>query len=163
MKVIHIIGRKKNGKTSLVVELLEGFRRRGHVVGSIKHCGHNHELDTPDTDSYKHRQAGAATVAAITPTLTALFMTGDAKPNGYDALRSTFRHCELVIIEGDVEGPGPKLEVWRVGAKTTLVAEERDDILGIITDDPVQTDKPVWPRNDLPRLADLVMEMARNI
>ena len=45
MKRLHIIGGKNHGKTTLVVELVEEFTRRGMTVGTIKHTHHQHELD----------------------------------------------------------------------------------------------------------------------
>ncbi len=70
---LHIIGRKNAGKTTLVVELIERLTGRGLVVGSIKHTHHRHELDVPGKDSYRHREAGAAPVAIVSPGMTAVF------------------------------------------------------------------------------------------
>jgi len=63
---IHIVGRKNHGKTTLMVDLIEEFTRRGLRVGSMKHSIHVHELDQPGKDSYRHRHAGADPSAVVT-------------------------------------------------------------------------------------------------
>ena len=63
MKVLHIVGRKKHGKTTLLEELIRELTARGLRVGTLKHCGHEHELDTPGTDSFRHGKSGAASVS----------------------------------------------------------------------------------------------------
>ena len=57
MNRIHIVGRKNHGKTTLIVEVLAEFHRRGIRVGAIKHSAHRRELDPPGKDSYRHREA----------------------------------------------------------------------------------------------------------
>ncbi len=163
MKVIHIVGWKNHGKTTLMVELIREITGRGISVGVIKHCGHPHELDRPGTDSFLHRHAGAGVVAAITPGISAVFTTEDMAVDAYAALRPAFAQYDLVLIEGDKDGPGPKVEVWRAAMGSPPAANERDDILGIITDDPLDTSLPVWPRADIAALTDMVLEKAGEI
>ena len=59
---LHIVGRRNAGKTTLVCELIAAIQDRGFRVATVKHTHHNHELDTPGKDSFRHRQAGAAAV-----------------------------------------------------------------------------------------------------
>jgi molybdopterin-guanine dinucleotide biosynthesis adapter protein len=157
MKVLHIVGRKNHGKTKLIVELVEELTKRGHSVGTIKHCAHQHDIDTPGKDSYVHREAGATPVAVVTPDLVAVYAQRQDGEEAYGQFRGAFDHCDLVLIEGDASGPGPKFEVWRAGNETAPIASEREGISGIVTDDAVDLGLPVWPRNDVSGLADQVM------
>ncbi len=163
MNVLHIVGRKGHGKTTLVVDLVRELTGRGVRVGTIKHCGHNHELDTPRKDSFQHREAGAATVAAVTPGLTAVFMRCDGKHDAYAPIRTSFRECDLVLIEGDRSGPGPKVEVWRETIGSPLLAPELEGVIAIVTDDPVESALPHWPRGNVRALADQVLQQAQEI
>ena len=63
--VIGIAGWKKSGKTTLVVRLIEEFTRRGLKVATVKHAHHNFQIDDDETDSARHRRAGAAQVAIV--------------------------------------------------------------------------------------------------
>ena len=57
--VIGIAGWKKSGKTTLVVRLIEEFTRRGLKVATVKHAHHDFQIDDAETDSARHRRAGA--------------------------------------------------------------------------------------------------------
>ena len=163
MKVLHIVGRKKSGKSALIGDLVREFATRGVRVGVIKHCGHEHELDTPGKDSFLHRQAGATPVAVVTPGLLAVYQTRRADTDMLEPLRTAFAGCDLVLIEGYADGPGPKVEVWRAGLHTPPLSSERDDIVCLVSDDPVDTHLPVYARRDIAALADHALKLAREI
>jgi molybdopterin-guanine dinucleotide biosynthesis protein len=60
--------------------------------------------------------------------------------------------CDLILVEGHLDGPGPKVEVWRAAGGTAPLCRERDDIHAVISDDDPDVPVPVWPRGDLPAL-----------
>lgn len=158
--VVHIVGRKNNGKTTLIVQLLRELTRRGVRVGTVKHTSHHHELDTPGKDSHDHRLAGAAPVAVITPELAAAYIPRRAQVDPYQQLEPMFSDCQLVLVEGDHDRAGLKVEVWRQSMGTQPLCLERDDVAAVITDDPLDAPAEIWPRSDmaeiLARLACLV-------
>lgn len=70
MKVVCLAGPSDAGKTTLVEALLTEFVDAGDRVATVKSIHHDVEIDTPGTDTYRHRMAGAETVVGITPELT---------------------------------------------------------------------------------------------
>ena len=70
--LIGIVGWKKSGKTTLCVRLIEEFTRRGFRVASVKHAHHAFQIDDGETDSARHRRAGAYQVAIVSPVRWAL-------------------------------------------------------------------------------------------
>lgn len=163
---IHIVGRKNSGKTTLIVELVSQLTQLGHRVGTIKHTHHHHELDVPGKDSFRHRQAGAAAVGVLAPTMNAVFWpvgaveheeTGDR----YAAMMRVFHECDIVLVEGDSRTAAPKIEVWRAATQTEPLAGNDKAILALVTDDPVQTDVPVRGRSDVADLASWILALAR--
>ncbi len=159
MHLLHIVGRKNHGKTTLVVDLVAEFCRRGLRVGTIKHSSHPHDLDTPGTDSYRHRQAGALASAIVTPQLLGVFVRR-CERDFYPRIAPLYDRCDLVLVEGDMEHAAPKIEVWRAGLGTTPLAAERSDILALVTDDPVEVRIPIWARSDVAGLADRILHAA---
>jgi molybdopterin-guanine dinucleotide biosynthesis protein B len=138
MKRLHVIGRKNHGKTTLVSELTRVFTERGHRIGTIKHTHHQHELDTPGKDSHQHRVNGAHCVGILSPQLNACFWS---EPDGvaddrYAAFDPIFDRCDLVIVEGDTQTAGDKIEVWRACHETAPLVADDADILALVTDDP---------------------------
>ena len=153
MNRIHIVGRKNHGKTTLVVALVQEFCRRDIRVGTIKHSKHVHELDTPGKDSYCHRAAGSQPAAIITHDSVGVFFSR-TWCTGYERLAPLFSDCQIVLVEGDIDAQGPKIEVWRAAIGTPCLAAERSDIAAVVSDDEPGVAVPVWPRSNVARLAD---------
>ncbi|MDY6906183.1 MAG: molybdopterin-guanine dinucleotide biosynthesis protein B [Thermodesulfobacteriota bacterium] len=159
MKIVHIVGRSGNGKTTLIIELIEALTKRGLRVGTLKHSSHVHELDKSGKDSYRHRVAGGNPAAIATTDQIAVFLPRAPGENPFDRLSSLFGPCDVILVEGYIEGPGTKIEVWRAATEKTPIAAEQDHILAIVTDDPVETRLPVWPRKDVAALADKIQNL----
>ena len=63
------------------------------------------------------------------------------------------------LVEGNHTAEGAeKIEVWRAATGTAPIASERGDIRAVITDDPLETGAPIWPRADVPAIADRILE-----
>jgi len=160
MKLIHVAGRQNSGKTTLIVDVIEELTSRGFRVGTLKHSPHEHELDKPGKDSFRHRAAGADPAACVTENLMAVFMPKKKDEDPFDRISAFFRDTDLVIVEGYIDRPGRKIEVWRKETGTAPVFTEREaGICAVVTDDPVETDLPVWPRNNISGLADNILCM----
>ena len=151
---LHVVGRKNQGKTTLVVALIEALRERGLRVGTLKHTSHAHELDRPGKDSHRHRLAGASPAAVVSADVTAVFLPGLDPQRPYDHTASLFGGCDVVLVEGHAAGPGPHVEVWRADVGSTPLAAERADIIALISDDPSGLDLPHWPRSDVGAVVD---------
>ena len=162
MKPVHIVGRKNHGKTTLIVDLLREFARRGLRVGTIKHSSHVHELDTPGKDSFRQRQAGAQPAAIVTDGLIGLYMSRNGKTDCYDQLAAMFSGCDLVLVEGHLDCAGNKIEVWRQAAGGECLALQRHDIAAVVSDDRLEPGVPLWPRRDITQLAERILALAES-
>lgn len=159
MKIIHVVGRSKNGKTTLILELIAELKKRGLVVGTLKHSGHAHELETPGKDSWRHREAGAVPSAVVTTDQMAVYLPRKPGEDPFDRLGCLFAGCDIVLVEGYADGPGKNIEVWRAANGKDPLFPEREDILAVVTDDPVETGLPVWPRSNMAAIADALMDL----
>jgi len=160
---IHIIGRRNSGKTTLVCELVRELTERGIRVATIKHTHHNHELDTPGKDSWKHRESGAVGVGILSPHMTAVFIPSERMDNtqrDYEWLSGMFKDVDLGIVEGDLNAEGLKLEVWRHEVSEPPYAAENESIHAVVSDDSVDAGLSVWPRFDVPSIATRIVELA---
>ena len=166
MQRIHIIGGKNSGKTTLIVELVRHFTEQGIRVGTIKHTHHHHELDTPGKDSHRHRQAGAAVVGILSPAMNAVFWpqenaakTSTAPVDRYATFDGLMDDCRIVLVEGDQSTSAPKLEVFRQEVREQPLAQSDPTIRAIISDDPVTVDMERLPRNNLPAIAEFLLDI----
>lgn len=160
MRRVHLIGHSGHGKTTLAVALIAHWTAAGLHVGSIKHTGHIHELDTPGKDSWRQRQAGAHPAAIIAGDRLALHLPLAPTDDPYAALAPHYAQCALVLVEGDADTAAPKVEVWRAGLGVPPLAAERNDVRAIITDDQPGIAIACWPRKDLAVIAARMLSLA---
>jgi molybdopterin-guanine dinucleotide biosynthesis adapter protein len=169
MKRIHILGRKNNGKTTLMVELVAHLTACGLRVGTIKHTHHAHELDTPGKDSHRHREAGANVSAILSRSMNAVFWPpqlpreealADGNYDRYAEFAPHFADCDLVLVEGDTTCAGTKIEVWRAVVGSEPMAPHDPQIKAIVTDDAIDLPIPRVPRSDIAAIAAKVLELA---
>ncbi len=163
VKRIHIVGRRNSGKTTLITELVTYLTNLGYRVGTIKHTHHQHELDTPGKDSHRHREAGAAVVGILSPTMSAVFRPvkhNDRSTDRYGKILPMFTECDLVLVEGDLGADAPKIEVWRAATNADLLAANDQTSTAVVSDDLVELAVPLLSRSDVPGLADYLLRLA---
>lgn len=160
MRRVHLVGYSGHGKTTLAVALIAHWTAAGLHVGSIKHTGHVHELDTPGKDSWRQRQAGAHPAAIIAGDRLALHLPLQPTDDPYATLAPHYADCALVLVEGDVDAIAPKVEIWRAGLGVPPMACTCPDISAIITDDQPDTAVQRLSRQDLPAIAKQLLRLA---
>ena len=133
--ILSIVGRSNSGKTTLLEKLIRELTRRGRQVGTIKHHFHGPvEVDVPGKDSWRHKHAGARTVALSSP--DTLFMIGDVAE---EWTLETIAHqalfaVDLILTEGFKSGPMPKVEVNRAAQGMSLLCGSADHLVAVVTD-----------------------------
>lgn len=115
MKVFNVMGYTKTGKTTTIEKIIEELRNRNYTVGSIKDI-HFEEfaIDTPGTNTDRHRQAGSQLVTA-----RGLYETDILFPRQLDLYEIVkFYDYDFLVIEGYSDSNTPKI----------LTASDVDDI-----------------------------------
>ena len=158
--VIGIAGWKKSGKTTLVARLITELTQRGLKVATVKHAHHGFQIDDAETDSARHRRAGATQVAVVSRDRWAMIteLEGAPEPELAEVL-SWLDPCDLVIVEGYKGAAIPKIEVRRAQAHGTEPLAERDGmVLAIAADHAVEGHGlPVFALDDVTGIADFVL------
>ena len=108
MKIVSIVGKKNTGKTSLTVKVIEELTGRGYNVASVKHSHHSIEMDKENTDTWKHKQAGANLVVGVGST-TFFNARQEMDLNRILFLIKHFDEYDFVIIEGYKRYNYPKI------------------------------------------------------
>lgn len=109
-RAVAVTGHRNSGKTTAIEGLLRELGRRGWKVGTIKHCHKNCDVDRPGKDSWRHREAGAARTALMTPDGLAVFApAGEDDPRALVPL--LFPDMDLVLVEGFHWLPLDRIEV----------------------------------------------------
>lgn len=159
-RVLGITGWKNSGKTTLTERLVAELTRRGLKISTIKHAHHSFDIDKEGTDSYRHRQAGAAEVAIVSGNRWALMheLRGEDEPR-LDDILARLAPCDLVLIEGYKREGHPKIETRRLDAKdTTPLTAGDNNIVAVAADHAVSGETvPVFDLDDVSGIADFVI------
>ncbi|MFH0916361.1 MAG: molybdopterin-guanine dinucleotide biosynthesis protein B [bacterium] len=156
LPTVSFIGKKKSGKTTVVLGVIKELRSRGYRVGALKHDTHGFEVDVPGTDSYRFREMGAEVVGISSPDKYVWLNTvQEERPLG-ELIRQIREPVDLIITEGFKRQDAPKIEVSRRARSTELVSRP-DELIGI-TSDQQFPDYPVpqLALDDFRGLADLI-------
>lgn len=148
MKVFGITGWKSSGKTTLVVTLVDVLRAWGYRVSTIKHSHHDLALDMPQTDSFRHRMAGASEVILATPNGFALFHAPEAGETDLPDLLARLDPVDLVLVEGFKTAPIPKLHLCRSAGGSCDLPDPSDPFLRALVTDHNHGEQPL-PSLDL--------------
>jgi molybdopterin-guanine dinucleotide biosynthesis protein B len=162
--LIGIVGWKKSGKTTLVVRLVGEFTRRGFKVATVKHAHHDFQVDDAETDSARHRRAGAAQVAVVSTKRWALIRELGSSPEpSLDEILGRLDPCDLVIVEGYKTAAIPKIEVRRSAAFSHEPLAGRDaNIIAVAADHLAAETRspPFFALDDVTAIADFIAKAA---
>jgi molybdopterin-guanine dinucleotide biosynthesis adapter protein len=158
--VIGVAGWKNSGKTTLVTRLVTELTNRGFRVATVKHAHHDFQIDDAETDSARHRRAGAAQVAIVSPKRWAVVHELGAAPEpSLDEMIGRLEPADLVIVEGYKAAPIPKIEVRRLaGARAVPLAVTDPNVIAVAADHACDgAGRPVFALDDTEGIADFVV------
>jgi len=159
--LIGIVGWKDSGKTTLAVGLVRELTGRGLRVSTLKHAHHSLRLDDEETDSARHRRAGAGQVAVVSTLRWALISETPLgiEPDFADVI-GMLDPCDLIVVEGYKSQPIPKIEARRRGAASLRPLSEHDQNVVAIASDQAHPEAgiPVFRLDDIASIADFVVE-----
>ncbi|MBU3937793.1 MAG: molybdopterin-guanine dinucleotide biosynthesis protein B [Proteobacteria bacterium] len=154
--VIAFIGQPDSGKTTLLEKLIPELRRRGYRIGTIKHHVHAFEMDKPGKDTWRHKQAGASTVALSSPTGLGIIHDVDGDLSIEELVGRYYGDIDLVITEGYKRLGLPKIEVFRRALHGEPLPDRDKTWVAMVSDAPGPEDIPCFALDDIIGLADFL-------
>jgi molybdopterin-guanine dinucleotide biosynthesis protein B len=147
--IVCFVGRSGSGKTTLLVRVIARLRAAGWRVAVAKHDPHGHaEFDAEGKDSWRLKEAGAETVAIVSPDRVA--WVSDA-PQGF-TLEDVRDRCagsvDLLLAEGWKRSGHPKIEIARKALASELVLGAEDGLVAVATDFEIEAGVPRLDLND---------------
>ena len=156
--VIAFIGKPDSGKTTLLEKLIPELRRRGYRIGTIKHHVHAFEMDKPGKDTWRHKQAGANTVALSSPTGLGIIRDVAEDLTIEELVGRYYGDIDLVIAEGYKRLGLPKIEVFRSALHEAPLPDRDDTWVAMVSDTDGVADLPCFGLEDVAGLADFLEE-----
>ena len=154
--VIALIGKPDSGKTTLLEKLIPELHRRGYRIGTIKHHVHAFEMDKPGKDTWRHKQAGASTVALSSPTGLGIIRDVDEDLSIDELVGRYYGDTDLVITEGYKRLPLPKIEVFRSALHPEPLPNRDETWVAMVSDTTPPGDLPCFGLDDIVDLADFL-------
>jgi molybdopterin-guanine dinucleotide biosynthesis protein MobB len=148
------VGRKNAGKTTLTERLVTHLTARGLVVSTLKRTHHALDLDTPGTDSHRHRAAGARQVVLASDARTTVL---EEAPLDLQTLLTRLAPCDVVLAEGWKHGHHPRIEAWRPETGALPLAAADPTIRAVASTAPCDVAQPVLDLDDIPAIAALIL------
>ena len=133
-----------SGKTTYLSSLIPQLKKLGLRIAVIKHDGHDFQMDTPGTDTYRLSAAGADTVAIICQKKSAIIQ--NTAPS-LEHLVASIDNVDLILAEGFKRGPFPKIALYRQTSGHPL-AIPAEICLAVVSDVPLEVPCPVFPLDD---------------
>jgi molybdopterin-guanine dinucleotide biosynthesis protein MobB len=154
--IISIVGSSKSGKTTLIERLIPEFIKRGYRVATIKHHRGDFQIDHTGKDSWRHKEAGAHTVVISSPQKVALIEDASHDHSPDELANRFIQGVDIVITEGFKRAKYPKVEVFRQGVHPHPLAPELENVIAVVSDDPLPLDIPCLKLNDISGIADVI-------
>ena len=161
MKVFGFAGYSGSGKTTLIENIIPVLVARGVRVSLVKHAHHAFDVDQPGKDSYRHRKAGATEVMLTSAKRWVLMheIEDQPEPELPEQLRR-MSPTDIVLVEGFKKQPMPKLEIHRKAHGTPFLYPDDPHIVGIATDEAIDTQMPQFGLDDYQMIAEFVLANA---
>ena len=136
MKTIAVIGWKNSGKTTLVSRLVSHLRKKKFKVGVVKHAHHTFDIDHPNTDSYKIREAGSYKTTIVSEKRLAHIEEKISSEIDIEELIQLNKGCDILIFEGFKKIKKlSKIEVNLTKNNKELLYKSFDNVKLLVSDD----------------------------
>ena len=159
--MLGVAGWSNAGKTTLIEKLTRHFSAQGLRVATIKHTHHKFDIDKPDSDTTRHRLAGAAETAIVSGSRVAVIEEIDTRGEPtLEDIAMRLKPADIILVEGYKSAAIPKIEVRRAAvAAEKLLASGDPLVIAIAADYELDGHgKPVFSLNDIAGIAALIEE-----
>lgn len=128
--LVSIIGAgRKSGKTQIIESLTRELTGKGYRVCTVKHI-HTGPFDTPEKDTWRHLEAGASSVIAVSPT-EVVRIKKMTNPTLDTALKEVPENTDVVLVEGFKTANSPKIVVARNIREVTRLLDYVKGVIAI--------------------------------
>ncbi len=159
--IISVVGKSHSGKTTLLESLIGELKQRGHKVAIVKHSHHANDIDTASKDTWRFTKAGSEISAINSLDHLAIYRRTDHHFDPQEISDFVLWDYDIILTEGFKGSSYPKIEVHRTEQGKELLTEPQQ-LLAVVTDEPLDVKVPQFSRDDLNGIADLIEKSIAN-
>jgi len=159
--LIHIIGLKNTGKSSLMECLIQELNKLGFKTGALKHdaSGHFH-WDKAGSDTHRMTAAGSPVTAILSDREFAVHAPGGLDISLLAIVDAFFRGFDMLLVEGFKKLAGRKVEVLREGFSTGPLCPDHE-LIATFGDRLFERDAPHFDHDNVPALAEVLYQLTK--
>ncbi|MEM7489329.1 MAG: molybdopterin-guanine dinucleotide biosynthesis protein B [Pseudomonadota bacterium] len=150
-----IAGHKNGGKTTLTERLVRHLTDQGLTVSTLKRTHHALDLETPGTDSHRHRVAGARQTLLASDARLAILEEG---ARDLQSLLTRLSPCDVVLAEGWKRGDHARIEAWRPETGHPPLAAADPTFRAVAAGGPCDVAVPILDLDDIPAIAAFILD-----
>lgn len=155
-KLLAISGVKNSGKTTLITQLIPKLVEKKLKIATIKHDGHGFTADIEDTDSFRHKTAGAYATAVFSN--SKYMLVKDVPDCSEGIIIQSFPEADLIFLEGFKNSDYPKIEIVRSDNSSASVCDPQT-LVALVSDLPfAAANVPVFGLNEIDEIAAFIYE-----
>jgi len=155
--VVAFVGRSGSGKTTVIEKVVGELVARGYRVATVKHHGHDFEIDVPGKDSHRHARAGAEVAMVSAPGKFAVIRRVE-RERTLAEIAAEAGDVDLLIAEGFKHVAPVRIEVSRRECPEGLISTA-DEVIALVTDHASLPGVPGFGLDDAAGIADLLEGM----
>lgn len=153
--IISIVGKSGSGKTTLLEKLIAELKKREYKVAIVKHSHHADEIDVAHKDTWRFTKAGSTISAINSLDHLAIYRRIDHYFDPKEISNFITWDYDLILTEGFKGSHYPKIEVHNSEQGEELITDP-EQLLAVVTDEPLAVEVPQFSRNDVSKIADLI-------
>jgi len=134
--LVSFVGTSGCGKTTLIVKVITELVNRGYKVSTIKHDGHDFQMDKEGKDTWRHKKAGADAVIISNRNKFALISDVEKEKSIFELMEMLPENTDIIIAEGFKKELQHKIEVFRKGFSKDLQCADDSNLIAVATDMP---------------------------
>jgi molybdopterin-guanine dinucleotide biosynthesis protein B len=126
--ILGIYGHSNSGKTTLVARLIDSLKGMDYKVGSLKHIQEpNFTIDTENTDTWKHTQAGSEIVVGHSENEAAFLVNRKLNSKKVADTLNKIMDLDILVVEGFWDEDIPKILLGDGKKKKNTVLKYKDN------------------------------------
>jgi len=120
--ILGFYGCHDSGKTTIIEKLIPELKLKGYRVATLKNIPREFSIDTENTDTYRHKQAGSGLVVASSESEIAFILNERMNFNEIIEKIKSYNY-DVILVEGFKQQGIPKVKVGEIETMENTVFE----------------------------------------
>lgn len=161
---VTFAGYSGSGKTTLVLKIITYLKEKGFKIATLKHDGHDFEMDKKGKDTYCMKQAGADCIAISSSNKYALIADSSHRLTFLELMKKIPQDMDIIVGEGFKDENVPKILVHRKEINKPNLYSIEKNIIAVATDSCEEFDgvNNVFHINDYEKIGDFIISYIKN-